>query len=347
MLRSWRPWLVVACSALLLLVVTTVALLVRGWQERTAVTDIGWPVATPAADAGGSVTVTWLGITTLLFDDGETQILTDGTFSRPDIMDIITQRPVWSDMDTINYALARFRMDRLAAIIPLHSHYDHAMDAGHVANRTSAVVLGSESTANIARGADVPVNQYQILASGETRQFGNFTITLVASRHAPIGLGGTLPFAGNIEAPLRQPARISEWREGGTWSVLISHPEGTALIQGSGGYVENGLAAMSADVVMLGVAGLAGLGREYVSGYWNETVSRTGARQVYPVHFEDFTQPFGEIALFPDFVDELAVTADWINELAAAGESPVHVARLPFGQPLAIFHQAVREESAH
>lgn len=319
------------------MVVVAVSFVAWRWQERPDVSELNWPVATSTGESAEQVTVTWLGIATLLFDDGETQILTDGTFSRPGIFDILSQRRIHSDVGTINYAISEFRMDRLAAIIPLHSHFDHAMDTGLVANRTPAVILGSESTANIALGAKVPVSQYQILASGETRQFGNFTITLIESRHAPIGIGNQPWFPGTIDEPLEQPARISDWREGGAWSLLIGHPQGTALVQGSGGFVEDALPEASADVVMLGIGGIAALGREYVERYWAETVTRTGATRVFPVHFEDYTQPFGEVLLFPDIVDKVTVTAGWIDELAADNEPPVSVSMLPFGEPVAIF----------
>jgi L-ascorbate metabolism protein UlaG (beta-lactamase superfamily) len=39
---------------------------------------------------------------------------------------------------------------RLAAIMPAHSHHDHAMDTVVVAARTGVVIIGSESTADIA-----------------------------------------------------------------------------------------------------------------------------------------------------------------------------------------------------
>lgn len=336
-MKKVRLWLQIVTVSLLLFVVVAAAFIAWRWQKRADVAELAWPAATSSRESAERVTVTWLGITTLLFDDGETQILTDATFSRPGVFDILSQQRIYSDVDTINYALAEFRIDRLAAIIPVHSHFDHAMDIGHVANRTSAVILGSESTANIARGENVPVNQHQILASGETRQFGNFTITLIESRHAPIGIGDEPAFPGNIEEPLEQPARIRDWREGGAWSVLISHPQGTALVQGSGGFVEGALPEGSADVVMLGVAGLASAGKSYVGKYWAETVVRTGATRVFPVHYEDFTKPFGEVVLFPDIVDKVVVTALWIDELAADPEHPVAVSTLPFGQAVAIF----------
>jgi L-ascorbate metabolism protein UlaG (beta-lactamase superfamily) len=284
------------------------------------------------------VTVTWLGTTTLLFDDRETQILIDGNFTRVNPFRIASFVPLSSDIATINYALTEFGIDRLAAIVPVHSHFDHAMDVGHVANRTSAVILGSESTANIARGADVPVDQYQILAEGETRQFGDFTIRLKASRHAPIKPGDDGPwFPGTIDTELRQPASVNAWKEGVVWSVFIGHPRGTSLIQGSGGYIKGKLQDESADVVMLGIAGLAGLGEEYVTELWHETVRATGATRVVAVHFDDFTAPFGEVRLFPHIADNILVTVGWISDVNAGNDSEVTIELPPFGQAIPLY----------
>ncbi|MCI0518347.1 MAG: MBL fold metallo-hydrolase [Woeseiaceae bacterium] len=320
-----------------LLAVAATVVLARLWQNRAELADLGWSVASPAEGAAGSVTVTWFGISTLLFDDGQTQILIDGTFTRVPLPSILSLRRVSSDIATINYTLAEYRINRLAAIVPVHSHFDHAMDVGHVANRGSAVVLGSESTAYVARGADVPVDQNQILASGESRQFGDFTITLVDSKHAPLGFGDNGWLPGAIEEPLVQPARVTAWREGVSYSVLIGHPRGTTLVQGSGGFIKDNLRDYSADVVILGIAGLAGLGRDYVDELWRETVTKVGARRLFPVHYDDFTRPFGEIRLFPAVVDDAVQTSGWINEIASAEETPVEIRLLPFGQPIALY----------
>jgi L-ascorbate metabolism protein UlaG (beta-lactamase superfamily) len=326
----------IALVLLALLVLATI-IVSRLWQDRPAVADFGWPTATPARDTNAAVTVTWLGISTLLFDDGDTQILIDGTFTRIRPTDIAPLQTISSDVAAINHALSKYRIDRLAAIVPAHSHFDHAMDIGYIANRTSAVILGSQSTANIAKGAEVPVDQYQTLADGETRQFGNFTITLLASRHAPIGTDGEAWFPGSIDSPLRQPAHVSAWREGVTWSILIGHPRGTTLINGSAGYIPGKLQGVTADVAILGIAGLAGLGREYVDDYWQETIAATGARRLIAVHFDDFTAPFGEIVLFPKLADDIIKTAGWLDKLIAAQEGDVSIELPPFGQPIELY----------
>lgn len=356
MIRAWRLIRIIAIGLLAIAILVTY-ILWRQWQIRGSIDDIGWPSSTTlqddvlldavasgaatssdnAARSTGQVTAIWLGTTTILFDDGETQVLIDSAFTKLHPLSIVLLRPVQSDIATINYALSTFRMDRLAAIVPVHSHFDHAIDVGYVANRTGAVVLGSESSANIARGEDVPVDQYQILADGESRQFGNFKIKLIASVHAPIAGGAEEFFPGVIEEPLRQPARVSAWKTGVTWSVIIDHPRGVTLVQGSGGFVENKLADEDVDVVMLGLGAVAGLGKEYVDKLWHETVELTGATRVIAVHHDDYTRPFGNVELLPNMIDNVIETTGWIDEIRASGSTPATVELPPFGQPIALY----------
>lgn len=333
MLRTLRNTLLL----LLLLCIAAVATLSWRWQTRPQLADLPLAMADRDFAEDGKVSVTWIGISTLLFDDGETQIITDATFSRPALRDILLFRPVESDIAVINRALDEFHIERLAAIIPLHSHFDHAMDAGQVANRTGAMVLGSESTSNIARGSNVPVDQYQTLKSGEPRFFGAFTVTLIESRHVGQMPNGAAVFAGIISDPLQQPAPVSAWRSGTAYSVLIEHPAGTSLVVGSAGFIEGQLADVSADIVLFSIAGLSGHGREYAQQYWQEVIARSGAKRALAIHFDDFTFPLGELALFPTVVDDIVQTATWVNEFAAAADPPVEVLRPPLGRPLILY----------
>lgn len=307
------------------------------WQDRPAVSQIGLDVPEITETGAEGLRVTWLGTSTLLFDDGDTQILVDGFFSRPDIFDIVFLRPVSSNAATINYALDEFRIRRLAAIIPVHSHYDHAMDIGAIANRTSAAVVGTESTANIARGARVPEEQIVLATNGDTFTFGDFTVTLITTRHVPNGFGDRHLLAGFMSEPVTQPADITAWREGGSWSILISHPAGNTLVQGSAGYIENALDDVEADVVMLSVALLTSQGRKYASDYWHQIVEATGARRVYIIHYDDFTKPFGQTELFPTSLDNVVESAQWLNVLAKSGDGNVALLRPLFGEPIVLY----------
>ena len=131
--------------------------------------------------AAGGVTVRFTGATTLLFDDGKTSWMTDGWFSRPTFIEIITQR-VEPDLSAISRGLKSNEVDKLDAIIPLHSHYDHAMDSPEVARRTGAKLYGSESTANIARGWGLDESKIEIFTHKKPIVLGDFSITPIESK---------------------------------------------------------------------------------------------------------------------------------------------------------------------
>jgi L-ascorbate metabolism protein UlaG (beta-lactamase superfamily) len=98
-------------------------------------------------------TVKFLGVSTLLFDDGDTAFLTDGFFSRPGKLRTAFGT-IAPDAAAIDRALEHAGVQRLAAVIPLHSHFDHALDAPFVAKRTGAL-LWAPPRARTSRAARV------------------------------------------------------------------------------------------------------------------------------------------------------------------------------------------------
>ena len=332
-----------ALTFTIILVLVSIAV-VSLWRQRPSLDAIDWPTPALASAANAdAVTVTWLGVTTLLFDDGETQILIDGFFSRPSLAEVVLRRPVDNDAPQINYVMNEFRMRRLAAIIPVHSHFDHAMDVGAIANRSSASILGSESTAQVARGAGVPEDQITVVKAAASFEFGDFRVTLRPIGHAPIGWRGSVPFDGIIEEPLTMPQPISAWRMGGGYTIIIEHPQGTALVQGSSAFKKYDLQNVAADVVFLGVGQLKSLGRNYAELYWQHTVTTTGSHSVYPIHFDDFTKPFGEVVLPPKIIDNFETTAQWLLEFQRRWDSDTSLFMPEFGKPIAIFSQPASE----
>lgn len=341
----WKKRVKQAASIVVAVVAVSAAVIVWFWRDRPSLSDIHWPEP-PIASATlpDSVTSTWLGVTTLLFDDSETQILIDGFISRPSLADLVLNRQVDNDMAMINFALDEYRMRRLAAIIPVHSHFDHAMDVGAIANRTSASVLGSASTLEIARGAGVPEDQTMLVVENHPYEFGEFTVTLFRSRHAPIGWRGSVPLPGSIDEPLTPPQPVSAWREGGSYTVVVAHPTGTTIVQGSAGFATDSLRDISADVVMLGVSGLESLGKEYAEQYWQQLVTATGAHSVFPVHFDDYTRPFGEVVPGPKVLGNIATTAMWLEDFRGRWDNEVQLFMPRFGRPVAIYANPLPED---
>ena len=327
-----RAYQVAAAVAILLVVGATV--LVMLWRDRPSLDNIAWPAAPESGD--GALSATWLGVTTVLIDDGETQILVDGFFSRPSLADGLLRRPVTNDAAIINYALHEFGMRRLAAVIPVHSHFDHAMDVGAIAKRTNASVIGSESTANIARGAGVLEDQIIVASDNQTYAFGEFKVRLIASRHGPIGWRGSVPLPGTIEEPLEMPAPVQAMRLGAAYTVVVEHPLGTVMVQGSSGFVEGALADVQADLVLLCSYGLTSLGREYAERYWQEMVTTTGAKAVIPMHFDDFTRPFGEVLPFPRVLDDIETAARWFESFRDTWDTELKLYKPEFGRAVSV-----------
>ena len=325
-----------AISFAALLVVTSV-IIAALWNDRPQLSEIDWQPYPEYESRPDAVTVTWLGVTTMLFDDGSTQILIDGFFSRPSIADIVFSAKVQSSAAKIDFVLDEYQMRRLAAIIPVHSHFDHAMDIGAIANRSSASIIGSETTANIARGAGVPEDQIVVAVSGSDYSFGEFSVRIIDSSHAPLGWGASVPYPGTIDAPLDLPAPVSAWREGKSYSVVVMHPQGTTLIQGSAGFLPGALDDVDADVVMLGAFGLENFGREYAEKYWLSMVTSTGAKRVIPIHFDDYTRPFGHVELSPRILDNFVDSAEWLDVFRETWDNDARLHLPVFGEKLVLY----------
>jgi L-ascorbate metabolism protein UlaG (beta-lactamase superfamily) len=270
----------------------------------------------PADEATAAVRVTFLGVSTLLIDDGETAILTDGFFSRPGKLRTLL-RKIEPDRGVIGRSLGRAGIERLAAVVVVHSHYDHAMDAPEVAQRTGALLIGSESTANVGRGWGLAEDRMRVVTDSDTLTFGRFRLKLLRSRHFPHGMA-----MGEIREPLRPPARASDYLEGGSYSVLVEHEGRALLVQGSAGFLEGALRDQHADVVFLGIGGLGGQDDGYRDAYWREVVQTVGARRVIPIHWDDFTLPLDEPLLpMPRLVDDFDTSMKFL--LQQAGEEGV------------------------
>jgi L-ascorbate metabolism protein UlaG (beta-lactamase superfamily) len=268
----------------------------------------------PAAEPEAPLWATWMGVATLLLDDGSSALMTDGYFSRPSLAQVAGGKLSPSPA-RVDGCLARANVSRLAAVVPVHTHIDHVMDSALVADRTGAQLVGGESAANVGRGYGLPEDRLVAAVSGVPIELGAYEITLVESQHCPPDR-----FPGVISEPLTPPVKVSAYRCGEAWSTLIQHrPSGRRLlIQGSAGYVKGALAGYRAEVVYLGVGQLGVQPRSYVSDYWTEVVRAVGARRVILIHWDDFFRPLSKpLRAFPYVADDLDVSIRILDELAA------------------------------
>jgi L-ascorbate metabolism protein UlaG (beta-lactamase superfamily) len=286
----------------LLLMLGVLILLGSLWLvSKPSVAELGIAFAEPAK-AGQSLTVTWFGVTTLLIDDGVTQILIDGYFSRPSLLDLALERPIAPDLTAIKSMLGRFQIDRLGAVIPVHSHFDHALDSAEVAKQTGAQLMGSDTTAQIAAGSHLPITQIKVIETETIYPVGAFEVTFYPSQHAPLASNSAI--SGTVAAPLTLPAPYTAWKLGQAYTLIITHPKGRMLIQGSAGFVPDALAAIKVDAVFLGTGGLPALSRAHQLAYLDEMVIQRQPKRVYTIHHDDLFGDLGKVeqnVLVPNF----------------------------------------------
>ena len=239
--------------------------------------------------------VTYFGTTTLLFDDGKDQILFDCHFTRPSLPDYIRNKPTMSDQKMVDRMFHLHKIERLSAIFISHSHHDHVMDAPYAAKKSGAVIYGSSSVLNVGRGQDVPEAQLKEYSDGSEYTIGDFRIRIIKSLHSkPTILNNDL--GETIDAPLKQPVGLREYKEGGSYDFYIEHPEKKVLIRPSFNYIEHQLDGIRADVLFLGVAGLGKADQETEKAFFRETVAKVKPGLVIPVHWDNFFSPLSKPA---------------------------------------------------
>jgi L-ascorbate metabolism protein UlaG (beta-lactamase superfamily) len=239
----------------------------------------------PAPPPAGELRVRFMGVSTLLIEDSETQLLVDGFFTRPHWWTVKfgTLKP---HRGRIQKALCRGGVHKPSAILVAHGHYDHAMDAAEIAADLGGVVTGSASVDQIAQGRGLSAFQRKVIEARTSWQVGCFAITAIPAPH-----GSPDRWEGDITAPLRPPVKAAAYRNGGGFSYLVERGGLRILVHPSAGSFPGLYARDPADVVFLGVGGLGRKDAEVTASLWREAVLRTGGSAVYPIHWDDFTRP--------------------------------------------------------
>src|SRR5688572_7119980 len=104
----------------------------------------------PGPGPRAPIALTYLGVAGWQIDAGERTILADPYFSRPDLAGAMLPDAA---------AIARRAPKRAELIVIGHSHVDHLLDAPSIALATGAQILGSVSTAHVARASGVPADR--------------------------------------------------------------------------------------------------------------------------------------------------------------------------------------------
>jgi L-ascorbate metabolism protein UlaG (beta-lactamase superfamily) len=209
---------------------------------------------------------TWLGTAGLFVSDGETAFYIDPYASRVSAFSVFGGRKIRPDLKSIDECISLTSGQNAADVLLGHSHFDHLLDAPEFAKKTGALLVGSESTANVGRGCGIPDEKIRAIKNGSTVDIGAFNIRFIEGMHGPAFLG-RIPYPGIIEKPFAPPAKASDYRLGGFFGMVVSHPAGTFIHHGSAGWIPGMYDGIKAHTVFLCLAG-----RKNTRSYLEETV---------------------------------------------------------------------------
>src|SRR2546423_13657309 len=138
----------------------------------------------PLVAQAAGVQLSYLGTAGWEITDGTTVILVDPYFTRPkfntpnDAVSPDDPRPLVTANSVVpsDTSVIDAHVGRADFILITHGHPDHALDMPYIAKKTGATVLGTESTANLARASGVDERHVKIVKGGEDLDFGRFRL---------------------------------------------------------------------------------------------------------------------------------------------------------------------------
>lgn len=281
--RAFAP----AMSSRLLLFVFLAACAAR---SSPSVPERPVSASAPAAPARSPLSLTYLGVAGWQIDSGGKTILVDPYFSRPNLDGVIESDP---------QAVAARSPRRADVILVGHSHVDHLLDAPAVALATGAAIVGSDSTARVARAAGVPADRVIAIEGGEELSFDGFSVRVIESRHSLIEVP---ELEGEITVV--PPKTFEDWKEGGAFNYLVRVGGHEIFVSSTANFVEDKLAGLRPDVAIV-ATGL----RQKVPDYTCRLLTALGKPPVvYTTHFDNWRGPPSDEPMSDDlkaFVEEV------------------------------------------
>jgi L-ascorbate metabolism protein UlaG (beta-lactamase superfamily) len=253
----------------------------------------------PNAGKSGPVILKYLGAAGWEVSDGTTSILIDPYLSRingpappgghPMAGD--TRRAYgWGDIASSDIAVIDAHIQRADFVLVTHTHYDHIMDVPHIALKTRATVIGTESTENVMRAYGVPEEQLITVRGGEDYQFGSFSLKVIPSIHSPLDHKRYFSSA-SAPAGMKAPLTLEQIHpEGGTLAYLIRFDGHQILAFGGMNYIEREIVGLEPDVALIG----AGASRKEIYDYSGRLMRDLHYPAiVLPTHWDNFLAPYG------------------------------------------------------
>jgi len=234
----------------------------------------------------------------------------------------------WGDVATPDVAAIDAHIQRADFVLVTHTHYDHVLDVPHIALKTGAAVIGTESTENVLRAYAVPEGQLITVRGGEDYEFKTFSLKVIPSIHS--ALDHKRYFSSATAPPgMKGPLTLEQMHpEGGTIAYLLRFHGHQILAFGGMNYIEREIAGLEPDVALIG----AGSSRKEIYDYSGRLMRDLHyPALVLPTHWDNFLTPY-------DASQQSAIDAvqSFVQEIRAASPKtkvivPTYFEPIPLG----------------
>jgi len=270
------------------------------------------PAARRSASAGstGRLELTHFGAAAWRITDGRTTVYVDPFFSRLRTVKVFghTYPPPTDDprhvyrYDEVPVSDTK-TIDRHVTnadyILISHSHFNHCMDMPYIAKKTGAMVISTESTANLARASGVPDRQLIPVQGGEDFDFGAISVKAIPSLHSSLVIPSAYSTWDNcryfdsrkVPGDLKGPPRLEDYVEGGTLAWMIRFGDRRIVVLCSMNYIEKEMQGLAPEIALIPAAHW----RLQVYDYTGRLMRALGLPPtVIATHWDKQTSPYGE-----------------------------------------------------
>ena len=300
--------------------------------------------ATETAGNGPTLRLTHFGAAGWSITDGETTFLLDPYLSRirfkgrrfgptdatevPNDARPVVQMDEVAETDT---ATVDAHVAHADYVMLSHSHFNHCMDMPYIAKKTGAVVIGTESTVNVAMNNGVKLEQTLAVMGGEDYAFDKFSLRVIPSLHSALSCKLYRDF-GTIPATT-EPLSLDDYVEGGTLAYLLRVGGRDILMFGSMNYIEREVEGLRPDIALVASAPP----RLEITDYTARLMRCLGCPPiVIATHWDDQGLPFGAAQ-----DKALAHTGAFVEEVQAVSPNSEVVVPLHFQTVVVDGHGAV------
>ena len=228
----------------------------------------------PGATRDG-VRVTYLGTNGYQFECKGQALLVDPYFSRVDLLSVALGSHIQPNASRINDAL-RHLAPKADAILVTHGHFDHLLDVPAVMAKTSARLVASGSSVDLAKRAGA--SSSDAVKAGDVRRIGPWKVRVLSAAHDR--LFGKVPF-DRPQSQTKAPQSPADWICGEPLAFLIE-VNGQRIYIDSGGTQTQLPPNERVDLAILGVALPDSRARLHVA------LERLEPRYILPSHQDDF-----------------------------------------------------------